>query len=407
MLKDFRMERLTYFILLLLMGTLCGFAQKKEIASAKDNVKKNKNLEQAEQSMRKLLEDSTNRSNEKIWLILFDAISKQYDQGNMKLYLKQNYDTSALFNLTKKMFQVLETFDSIDAQPDKKGKVSIDYRKKHSELLNKYRPNLFNGGVFYVNKQKYEDAYSFFDLYIDCARQPLFGRFNYDETDTRMPEAAYWAVYCGYKMKDPRKTFHHTYLALKDTAHYHLMLQYLAETYKLEEDTARYVKTLREGFDKYPTFSFFFPRLVQYFGESGDWHEVLDISNKALQSDSSNVNFLFAKSTALLNTGQYDACIGICDSLIAHHDSVADPYYNAGLAWFNQAVELDKSVKTSAKQRKKVQNLYKNALPYLERYREMASDQKKRWALPLYTIYLNLNMGNEFDEIDKVIRSMK
>ena len=111
------------------MGTLCGFAQKKEMASAKDNVKKNKNLEQAEQSMRKLLEDSTNRSNEKIWLILFDAISKQYDQGNMKLYLKQNYDTSALFNLTKKMFQVLETFDSIDAQPDKKGKVSLDYRK--------------------------------------------------------------------------------------------------------------------------------------------------------------------------------------------------------------------------------------------------------------------------------------
>lgn len=382
-------------------------AQKKEISAARDNVKKNRNLEQAEQSMRKLLADSTNRSNEKIWLILADAVIKQYDQGNMKLYLKQQYDTSALFNLTRKMFTILESFDSIDAQPDKKGKVSLDYRKKHSELLNGYRPNLFNGGVYFVNKQKYEEAYQFFDMYIDCGRQPLFERFKYDETDKRMPEAAYWAVYCGYKAKDPTKTFHHTYLALKDTAHYHLMLQYLAETYKLEDDTARYVKTLQEGFDKYPTFSFFFPRLVQHYGDLGDWPMVLDISNKALLSDSTDVNYLFTKSTALLNTGKYPECISICDSLIARDDSLADPYYNAGLAWFKQAVELDKLIKTSAKQRKKVQSLYKSAMPYLVRYRELAPEQKKRWALPLYTIYLNLNMGNEFDEIDKLIREMK
>lgn len=401
------MNRLNYIILVFLFAALNANAQKKEMATAKDNVKKNKNLEQAEQSMQKLLADSANRRNEKIWLILFDAVSKQYDQGNMKLYLKQKYDTSALFNLTKKMFTIGESFDSIDALPDKKGKVSIDHRKKHSEILDRYRANLFNGGLYYVNKQKYEEAYSFFDMYIDCARQPLFERFNYNETDTMMPQAAYWAVYCGYKAKDPKKTFHHTYYALKDTAHYDLMLQYLAETYKLEEDTARYVQTLKEGFEKYPMFPFFFPRLVQHYGDLNDWKTVLDLSNKALESDSENVNFLFAKSTALLNIGRNDECIAICDTLIARNDSLADPYYNAGLAWFNQAIEMDKSTKTSAKQRKKIQNLYKTAMPYLQRYRALAPDRKKQWALPLYTIYLNLNMGNEFDEIDKVIREMK
>ena len=401
------MKRLACFVLFLLAMTSNVNAQKKEMATARENVKKNKNLEQAEQSMRKLLADSANRYNEKIWLILFDAVSKQYDQGNMKLYLKQKYDTSALFNLAKKMFVILESFDSIDARPDKKGKVSIDYRKKHSEFLDGYRPNLFNGGLYYVNKQKYDEAYAFFDKYIDCSHQPLFSRFKYIETDPRMPEAAYWAVYCGYKTQDPKKTFHHTYLALKDTAHYHLMLQYLAETYKLEDDTARYVKTLKEGFEKYPTFPFFFPRLIQHYGDLNDWKTVLDISEKALVSDSANVSFLFTKSTALLNTGRYNECVAICDQLIARNDSLADPYYNAGLAWFNQAIEQDKTVKTSARQRKKVQDLYRKALPYLERYRVLAPDKKRQWARPLYTTYLNLNMGNEFDEIDKIIREMK
>ena len=36
-------------------------------------------------------------NNKKIWNILFDAVKKQYEQGNEKLYLKQAYDTAQLF----------------------------------------------------------------------------------------------------------------------------------------------------------------------------------------------------------------------------------------------------------------------------------------------------------------------
>lgn len=52
-------------------------------------------------------------------------------------------------------------------------------------------------------------------------------------------------------------------------------------------------------------------------------------------------------------------------------------------------------------------NDYRKALPYLERYRQLAPDMKDRWSRPLYTIYLNLNMGKEFDEIDKIINVKK
>lgn len=50
---------------------------------------------------------------------------------------------------------------------------------------------------------------------------------------------------------------------------------------------------------------------------------------------------------------------------------------------------------------------YKAALPYLRRFRELAPNEREKWALPLYTIYLNLNMGEEFDEIDKLLRNKK
>jgi hypothetical protein len=378
-------------------------AQKKTISQAKDFIKSGKSLDKAEQLMMDLLKDSANRKNEKIWLTLFEAQQKQYDEGNEKLYLKQQYDTASLFNLARRMFATLEGLDSLDMQPDEKGRVKPNYRDHSADVLNQYRPNLYNGGVYFIKKQDYVRAYDFFDTYIDCSVNPLFAKYKYASRDKNLPQAAYWAVYCGYKQKNAKATLKHTYLALKDTAHTNYMLQYLAETYKLENDTARYVQTLWDGFDKYPTFSFFFPRLVDNYVQLTQYEEALKICDTALKYDSTSVVFRYAKSSVLLLQGRYSDCLDICKSLIAQNDSLADAYLNAGLSWFNQAVELDKNLQVSQKKRNKILDCYRNAMPYLEKYRALAPEQKNKWALPLYTIYLNLNMGKQFDEIDKLL----
>lgn len=379
-------------------------AQKKEISLAKDNIKKGTNLEQAESSMANLLKDSANRNNEKIWLTLYEAQKKQYEQGNEKLYLKQDYDTAKLFLSVKKMFQTLEGLDSVDAQTDKKGRVKLVYRKKHAAMLDVHRRNLYNGGAYFVNKQNFKEAYNFFDMYLNCSIQPLFTGYKYGETDKNMPSAAYWAVYCGYKLQDPKATFHYAYWALKDTVHYQYMLQYLAETYKMEKDTMRYVSVLEEGFKKYPRFPFFFPRLIEYYTKNEQYDAALSLCDKALQvNDSSNL-FKFTKSSVLLSLKRYKECIDLCDSVIAKDSTFLGAYLNAGLSYFNQAVEADKALKQTDKQKKEIIQLYKKALPYLEKYRKMVPDEKRLWGLPLYTIYLNLNMGKEFDEIDKLLK---
>ena len=390
--------------LVLLIVPLCMCAQKKELAQAKGMIKKGATLDKAEQLMYNLLKDSTHRDNEKIWLTLFEAQKKTYDQGNEKLYLKQAYDTAALFFAAKRMFQTMEGLDSVDMKPDKHGKMKLVHRKKHANMLHLYRRNIFNGGTFFINKGKYKEAYEFFDLYVDCGRQPLFSEYRYNETDDRIPEAAYWAVYCGYKMADTKATLHHTYMALKDTAHYKYMLQYLAETYKREKDNTRYMDVLEEGFKKYPLFPFFFPRLLEYYSGQREWKKALDLCDRALAQDSTSLVFRFSKTSVLLNMHQYDACIGLCDELIASCDSLYGAYLNAGLAYYNQGVELDKALNQSADQRKQVRAYYSKALPYLTKYRKSNPDAIKLWGLPLYTIYLNLNMGKEFDEMEKLLK---
>ena len=382
---------------------LIAWGQKKTMTQVKDYIKSGKNLDKAEKLMTDLLNDSSSRGNEKVWLLLFESQRKQYDQGNEKLYLKEKYDTTALFLVGKRMFDTLEGLDSLDRLPDARGKVKLKYRDRSAELLNIYRPNLFNGGVFFMKKHDFSRAYDFFDTYINSAVKPMFARYQYAERDKRLPEAAYWASYCGYKLEKPQLTLRHTYQALKDSVHLPYMLQYLSETYKLEKDTARYVQTLKDGFSKYPKFPFFFPRLIDYYSHIGAYDEAMKSCDEALQTDSVNTLFRYAKSSLLLTMGRYKQSFAISKALIAENDTLADAYLNAGLALFDQAVELDKKTQSGSKKYNQILELYKKAMPYLEKYRAMAPDQKDKWALPLYTIYLNLNMGKQFDEIDKLI----
>lgn len=389
---------------LILMSPVAASAQKKEIQTAKDQVKAGKNLDQAAASMKKLLADSANRTNRKIWTIYFDAVRKQYEQGNEKLYLKQKYDTAQLFNYTRQLFEVAFQYDSVETAPDKKGRRDFEFRKGHSDYLAHIRSNLYNGGIWFLNKKKYPDAYKFFDCYIECASQPMFKQRNYGEKDKHLPTAAYYAVYSGYKMKDPKATLHHSYEALKDTVHYNYMLQYLAETYMLEKDTARYVASLKEGFKRVPTFPYFFPRLVEYYVVRNQLDSAMTVVNEVLTVVPDSDVYLAAKSNLLLEQGKLQECIEVSKKVIEVNQKLGDPYYNAGICYFNLAVEQDKNSHNSRKVKEQVEENYKKALPYLVKYREMEPKEQGKWAFPLYTIYLNLNMGKEFDEIDKVMK---
>lgn len=401
------MKRLFIVFTITVCLPLLACAQKKVIAQARTYVKSGKELAKAEKMMSELLADSANRGNDKIWLTLFEAVRKQYEQGNEKLYLKQSYDTATLFNTAARMFTVLEAFDSIEATPDQKGRVKIKYRGRHAAYLNTYRPNLYNGGTFFLRRQDYAKAYQLYDAYIDCARQPLFTDYRYAVTDSMMPQAAYWALYAAYKQHDAGRMMQHRSMAERDSLHIDFVTQYVAEASLWTGDTATYAAMLERGFLHTPTHPFFFPRLMDYYTSIGRADSAMVTVDRMLQADSLNQLSLFAKSTLLLNKGDNDGCIDITRRLLALNDSMPDAYCNMGLAYFNKAVAADASGKPSRKLRRQVRELYSQSLPYMERFRQLAPEQKSKWVPVLYTIYLNLNMGQQFGEIDRIRSAME
>lgn len=393
------MRRLLPFLLLLALPLL-SMAQKKIISQAQTLVKGGKELARAEKMMSGLLSDSANRRNEKIWLVLQEAVRKQYEQGNEKLYLKQKYDTASHFSTARKLFLICEAFDSVEVLPDKKGRVIIRHRDRNAALLQPLRPNLYHAGTFFLRKLDFANAWTYYDTYLDCAVQPLFNAYHYSERDSLMPVAAYWAMYAAYRLRQPDKVMKYRELAETDSTRLDNVLQYEAEMQLLAGDTAAYVATLRRGFAIAPSHRFFFPRLIDYYNGKAMTDTANVFIDNALAADSTNYLFLFAKSSALLNAGQYAQCVEVTKRLLEVNDSLPEAWCNMGLAYYNQAVELERTMRRSAKKRKSVNALYEQSRPYMERFRNMAPTQQTKWVPALYAIYLNLNMGREFEEID-------
>lgn len=397
--------RIQLLIILLFAGcSLSLMAQKKEISQVKQMIKKSNNLNQAEQIMRDLLKDSANINNDKVWNTLFDVLNKKYLNGNEALYLKRPCDTTQFYNNIAEMFKVAIGFDSIQVKNNKSQKEINKSREKYANMLLSTRANLFNGGVFFIRKKDYNNGFDLLSLYITTAQHAIFSSYNLPQKDKYLPEAAYWTVFCGYKTQDANKALCYASLALTDSIHHANTLQYLADTYKMNRDTIRYEQTLKEGFDKYPLSPFFFSRLIAFYASEDNYAEGLNLVERAFAIDSLNRSFRFAKSSILYHLKRYDQSIDICKSLLAEKDTTSGILLNIGLSYFNKAEDLSLKVGNVGKNKSKINSLYAKALGYLEEYRKREPQDKDKWAVALYTIYLNLNMGKEFEEIDKLLR---
>jgi tetratricopeptide (TPR) repeat protein len=369
------------------------------LQEARAIIKSGKGFANAEKMMVALLKDSANLNNIRIYDMWLQSVEKQYDQVNEQMYKKQVVDTASLFGLARRIFMIAERLDSIDMRPDKKGRVHLTYREDNAQRLNTYRPNLFFGGTYFLRKNNLQQAYDLFEHYIDCAHQPLFTDLRYEETDARLPEAAYWATYCGYRMENPVLTLRHAKLARRDSLKLESTLQYVSQAWLRLKDDSSYVATLQEGFRHFPKSGYFFPRLMDSYTSKGNYGKALGLADEALAVDSLHPLFLLAKSTMLLNLGNYAQCITYSDRLISVDPEMADAYYNAGTAYLNITLNMD-----ARKYRKQIRKMYQQAMPYMETYRKLAPDERQKWGPALYRIYFNLNMGKQFDEIDKILK---
>ena len=96
---------------------------------------------------------------------------------------------------------------------------------------------------------------------------------------------------------------------------------------------------------------------------------------------------------------------------IAADPNYAEAYSNLALSYCQQALEFGEKATSDLNDPKyqeeqaKIKQFYENAKPYCEKARQLKPDNKELWLNGLYTIYYKLNMGKEFEEIEKLMNN--
>ncbi len=376
--------------------------------TAKDALKAGNNQQNAQNALLGALprKDITEKDRARIFFV-----SAQLDQSmnaveNRKAYLKQAYDTAVFFSTTLNIYKHLICCDSVDRIPNAKGQVKRKYASDVNGLMKKHRRNLLNGGKFQMRKRNYPQAFEYMDAFIRTASDPA---------DTLVQRVCYWASICGYNTKNPQTTRKYIDRAIQwaDSTLQPVLQEYKARSFQWQNDQAHWIEELNVGVSHYPAHDYFFLNLLDVYNESHQYDKGLALADTLLDTHQEKALFWYAKSLLSLGKEDYEDCIIFSDSCIVRDPEYADAYYNKGISYCNLALIAaqdacnDLTNPKCVEDRNRIMALYAKARPPMEKFRQLQPDKQERWLSPLYRIYLNLNLGKEFDEIDALMKAKK
>lgn len=364
---------------------------------------KDKNYAEALNQVNKLRQDSLYRNDPKLCLYIIEANQGLNDAQNMKAYLKSSYDTVAFFSTTREIIREAQRLDSINrADEDGPNRKQTEYV---CNLLRQYLPNIHAAARFYYVHRNFPETMSYLRICLDLPRTPI----GEEATLSRQADTLNAQLYLtsAYAARLYPETHRYEQLALSGDRQRPLMFECLVRTAVAENDSATQRRLLETAFAEYPQRPPFFTQLADFYSARGDYARMLNIADRLTKLDSLNVSALAARSIALLNLGRYGDCIVAASRVLAADSTRYEANYYAGASYVAKASAVvlpDNALSAGYKKAHADQlALYRQARTYLELYREQMPQQTKRWAPLLYKVYLALNEGKKFAEIEALI----
>lgn len=332
------------------------------------------------------------------------------DIENEKIYLKRAYDTALYYNSIYKLYRYMEQCDSTEVVSIPKSK---KFRAQARKELLAHRVNLLNGGRFYLKKKNYAEALRFLDLYLSSAEYPMFEKDFLNQNDTLYPRVAYWAVTSAYYSGNYREVIRYAPVSFRFRKNEKYIQEYLCRSYQALNDSARWISALKTGLLNFPDHSCFFTNLIAVLNNQGRYDEALEYADRMIRYDSKSEQFWLARTVTLMQKDDLEECISSSDVILAANPMNADANLYKGLSYcklakrFSDRMEKERFGSSPYKAcKQKMTACYEKAREPMENVRKLYPQDSARWAPLLYQIYLHLNHGAGFAEMESIMKKL-
>lgn len=414
------MKRVLFSMVLLLAASFI-FAQEKNIKEAKSIANEVKpDFAKAESLINQALTNPETKDNADAWDVAGFIQRRRSEKEMENAYLRKPYDTLQVYNSALNMCKYYFKCDELAQIPNEKGKIKNKYRKANAASILAERGNLINGGIQYFNSASQKEgaaatednkkALEFFATYINIATNQMFEKENLLQTDTVLPQIAYYASLTAAKMEDYPNVLKYAPYAKNDKEVGKYAMEFISTALKAQGDTINWIASLKEGIQKYPDHSFFFGHLIDYYSNNNKYDEAMQFADDMLAKNPNNTFYLYVKGYLYHNMKDYDKAIEFYTKTIEVDPNYAEAYSNLGLIYCLQAQDFSETATTDVNDSKykadqvTLKAFYEKARPNYEKARELKPDQRELWLNGLYRVYYNLQLGSEFEEIEKLMQ---
>ncbi len=184
--------------------------------------------------------------------------------------------------------------------------------------------------------------------------------------------------------------------------------QSLAMGYLNTGDTAKFVNTLEVAIEKYPDASYpLVIDLFNYYVEIKENEKALDYISLAIENNPNNAQFYVIRGTLYEETDQQKKAVKEYESAVKFDPDNFDANYSLGAYYYNYAADTlswaNNNIPPTEPQRydevkKAADGLFKKALPYLEKARDLKANDVAVLST-LKTIYYRVGNIEKHDEI--------
>lgn len=412
-----------FFIAMLALGVVAtGSAQKKNVSAARNKALsvESPDFEGAKKAIEAALEDETTKDLAETWYVAGLVYQKIIDNDIYKAMMGGTQNPvlegeSAI----KSHDYYLVAYDK-DLQPNAKGKVKPKYTKQiRKAIINYYNQMiLVNYGITAYNEQDFATAIRAFEVHTDIPKLAMFK--NEDPYPFTLDSTYYQIRYytaMAYERNGNSDSTLQIFEQIKDKGYEEIYInQHISDLYKERGDTANYLRTLKEGYSRFPKEFFFLGNLINYYIFSGQEELGIEYLDKAIEMDPTNAEYYNVKGSVMETLNKisdaeaaYDYAITLDGNSFKALNGKARMIYIRAAALEEKSV-MARDMKAADMLQVEALKLFKEALPYFEQAAEQNPTEVDNLRT-LRSVYYKLSRTDKaymqkYDEINAKIKAL-
>lgn len=352
--------------------------------------------------------------------------SQLFNPELMKAASNAPLDTTKFVTSLDRMIDNLTQSYVYDNTPNLKGKVAAKFNDKNVALIEGCLDYYFYAAIFMNQNDKKEEACKYFQKHLQLPYNPALAAKKdviLEQKKDNYEQAAYYGTLLNYELKKWDDILASVDAGLSNKEYNHDLYLIKAEAVmETTKDTVQYMNVLRDAVLNVDNNTDFARSLIALYSDHNDAENALALADELIKKDPNGKNPYYIKGCVYLNVVEnYPAARECFEKALAIDEYDVDANFNMAATYMNEIAErvmkgefkyLDKksvsgqkNIEAYKKELEEFQGYYAKARVYMEKVRDLAPTNSKKWASPLQRIYSNLGMQAESDAMDDIMRN--